>query len=276
MVRIPSPSIGHISDSCGLLYPALKQRKDKIKVIIYEYRGSKTETFPGAFSCRICAGNRVSITRGTNFFGIEHIEAFMHLHVIINNHFCHATAKDIVKKAYGVNNDGTLETWVIQILEITHVWIWSVLPPKLGGPGIKWVAGDESIWGKGGVNKGKNPLRHGFAGSSTEKPPSKTALRRANPANKIEFVDELSSLPDFAETPVIRSARRLEISRKRHLTYNSTVRAQKWIRACVEVNHEGHNKRCVFRMIRLKAISINGKPRGTGEIARYFRTMLPG
>ena len=49
------------------------------------------------------------------------------------------------------------------------------------------------------------------------------------------------------------------------------VGEQTWIWACVEVNLDGTNGRCVFRICKKKADAINNKPRGTEELTRFIK-----
>ena len=54
--------------------------------------------------------------------------ASMHLHVLMNANQNHDDAKAEITRGYGITHEGTLQTWVLYILEFAHVWIWSQAP----------------------------------------------------------------------------------------------------------------------------------------------------
>ena len=68
----------------------------------------------------------------------------------------HNDAKKFITEGYAIDRPDTLDQWVIWILELVHVEVWSK-HQTLGTELSKLVAIDESFWQRGGVDKTMAP-----------------------------------------------------------------------------------------------------------------------
>ena len=123
----------------------LVQRND-LAAIGYEFKASRAMVDGWVPDCPGCKNGRKSITDGTNLSRVTlYWEAYMHLHVLLNANYNHRTAKEFITQAYGNIGQKTLDQWVIWILEIHHVWVWSKDVMRLGNNSTKWIGIDDSF-----------------------------------------------------------------------------------------------------------------------------------